>query len=81
MSLTDAPSRPVVSLTGLWCTGVPGRDCGAPDNPVVPLAGPWFLSLVPLLGRWCSWQACGAPGKYVVSLGSSVVPLLSQWCP
>ena len=29
--------------------------------------------VVPLLGRWCSWQARGGPDKYVVSLGSSVL--------
>ena len=55
--------------------------CGVPAGPVVPLAGPWCLGLVPLLGGWCSWQACGGPDKYVVSLGSSMVPLLELWCP
>ena len=30
--------------------------------------------VVPLLDRWCPWQACGGPEKYVVSL-------LGLWCP
>ena len=30
--------------------------------------------MVLLLGRWCSWQACGAPDR-------PVVPLLGLWCP
>ena len=58
------------------------------------------MPVVPLLDRWCPWQArgasdwcpClagGAPGmpvvtltsNYVVSLGSSVLPLLGMLCP
>ena len=45
---------------------------GAPARPMVPL-----------LGRWCPWQACGAPARPLVPLGPdrSVVPLTSLKCP
>ena len=30
--------------------------------------------MVPLVGLWCPWWACGAPAR-------PVVPLIGRWCP
>ena len=56
--------------------------CGAP----VPLLNrwcPWQARGASdwLLGGWCSWQACGGPDKYVVALTSMWCPLEVLWCP
>ena len=50
------------------------KPCGAPGRPVVPLTGAPARTVVLL-------AACGGPDKYVVSLESSMVPMLRLWCP